>query len=74
MFGEDLEDTGGVFGCFGLPCGLACGKDGIHFFGCLGLTLYADDFQLALDHIDMDEVAFLNQGDRASETERISLC
>ena len=49
-----------------LPVLLTLGKDLVHLFRSLSLALYADDLKNSFHDVQMDEVAFLDQGDRSA--------
>ena len=46
----ELQQALGVLGSLGLPVGTALGKDGLHLFGGLFLTVHAHDGKLTVRH------------------------
>ena len=66
MLRVEFQQTLGVLGSLGLPIGAALGEDGVHLFGGLGLALHAHDGQLAVMHVDLDQVILLHQCDGAA--------
>ena len=64
----EFQQALGVLGSLGLPVGTALGKDGLHLFGGLFLTVHAHDGKLTVRHIDADEIALFHQSDGAAHS------
>ena len=66
MLGKELERAGGIAVSLGLPSGAALGQDGIDLGRLHLLAGDAHNGQRALGNVDLDKVALLNQGNRAT--------
>lgn len=66
MLGKELERAGGIAVSLGLPSGAALGQDGVDLGRLHLLAGDAHDGQRALGDVDLDEVALLDQGNRAA--------